>query len=170
MEVVKICNEKYKKSDDLKNVIRYATDPEKTYGLIGGLGVNPFNPQEMIFQMQMIKRSFEKEGYGRRQLRHFIVSFESEWMVSPKLALTIAYDIAKFYAGQYQISFGVHQDTDNVHIHFVQNTVSYLDGRMFSENWAELSKLKNYVQDVLGKYIPQCHKRLRRELFQDDCI
>ena len=168
MEIVKICNEKYMKPSDLKNEIKYATNIKKTDGFIGGLGVTPYNPEEMIYQMNMVKRSFRKNEFGRRQLRHIIVSFEQEWSVSPKLALTIAYDIALFYADRFQIAFGVHQDTENTHIHFVQNTVSHIDGKMFSGAWQELESFKIHVHSVLEKYIPECKNECSLSDFLQD--
>lgn len=169
MEIVKVVDKKYIKPGDLGRVVQYATDPDKCYGLIGGCGVNPFDPKEMAFQMQMIKKSFGKEDFGRRQLRHIIVSLQPEWEVPSKIALAIANDIAAFYSDRYQIIFGIHQDTEHIHIHFVQNTVSYLDGKMFSGAFKELDSFKAYVKEVLGRYIPQC-KCTFDDFLQSDCL
>ena len=144
------------KQIDLSNEIRYVTNYEKTKGFIGGWGVTPYNPEQMIYQMTMVKKCYGREQSGWRQLKHIITSFEKEWNISPNLALTIAYEIAAYYAGTYQICFGIHENTDNIHIHFILNTVSYIDGKMFCGGPFELAAFKQYVNQVFGRFIPEC--------------
>lgn len=160
MEVVRIVNEPYSSIGDLNRVIDYVTNPEETREkedekkrFIGGLGVNPYHSEMMIQQMLAVKKIFHKEE--GRQLRHIIVSFEKEWNVDPQTALYIAYGIAQYYSNRYQICFGVHQSTDNLHIHFVMNTVSFIDGRMYSGAFRELEQFKTHVSEVINRYYPQ---------------
>lgn len=155
MEIIKIVPGNYIFKNSVKNVINYVSSIEKTKGkYIGALGVDAYNPNKMIKQMEVVKCEFEKE-YGYRQLRHIVVSFEGWLQASEEVLYFMAYDIAKFYGEQYQICFGVHVDTDNVHIHFVQNTVSYIDGRLFSGGGMELAKFKQHVWSVVYKYYPE---------------
>lgn len=151
MAITKIVDQKYYRESDVKNLIDYAIDDKKTHGLIGGMGVNPCNPDKMAYQMVAVKRGFEKNK-EHRQIRHIIVSFDQAEQITPPTAYCIAYEIAQFYGDEYQICFGVHQDTDDLHIHFIQNTVNYVTGRLFSNAPWELGKLKNYVNQVVLRY------------------
>lgn len=152
MAIVKIVNEKYYSSTSIKNLINYATDYSKTHGLIGAIGTNPYDIDKMISQMLAVKNAYGK-CEDCRQARHIVVSFEDNGSVDSEIAYAIAYDIARFYAGRYQICFGVHLDTDNIHIHFIQNTVSYVDGKLFSGHWIELNHFKQHVNCVVGRYL-----------------
>ena len=141
MEIVKIVGKKYYCEDSIRNLIGYVTDENKTHKYIGAIGTNADEPEKMIQQMEAVKEGFDKK-HGYRQARHLIVSFENDEKITPDIAYFIAYDIACYYSDRYQICFGVHLDTDNIHIHFIQNTVSYVDGKLFSGGPWELEKFK----------------------------
>ena len=151
MEIVKIVKKKYCHEDSIRNLIEYVTDENKTHNYIGAIGTNAYEPEKMIQQMEAVKEGFDKKS-GYRQARHLIVSFKSEVNITPEIAYYMAYDIARYYSDRYQICFGVHLDTDNIHIHFIQNTVSYVDGKLFSGGPWELGKFKGYVNSVIFGY------------------
>ena len=111
----------------------------------GGFNVDISRADE---QMVLVKECYNKTS--RRMMRHFIVSFEDD--ISPYDAYILGYRIAAYYAGRYQIVFGVHEDTDNPHIHFVFNTVSFVDGHKYSEDICDLTRLKAYVNKVYKTY------------------
>lgn len=150
MELVKMIKGDYKNYDAVEKVIRYTTNPEKTEGYIGACGMDPFDPEHMIVQMHKVKRAFEKEK-GYRQVKHFVVSFPDSG-ITKEQALRMAEEIATFYKSRYQICYAVHSNTENLHIHFVMNTVSYIDGRLYSEGIMELIQLKQHVNQVVTKY------------------
>lgn len=152
MAIVKIVTEKYYQLSDVQRLINYATNESKTYGLFGGVGINPNDPDKMLCQMLTVKKGYKKE-YGNRQLRHIVVSFDKEERITPQTAYYIAYEIAGFYGDEYQVCFGVHQDTDILHIHFVQNTVNYVTGKMYSSGIRELDNLKEYVEQIISRYM-----------------
>lgn len=83
-------------------------------------------------------------------MRHFAVSFEED--ISPYDTYVPGLRIAAYYARRYRIVFGVHEDTDNVHIHFVFNTVSFVDGLKYSERRGDISALGAYVNRVYDEY------------------
>lgn len=168
MAIVKIVNEKYYSSTSIKNLINYATDYSKTHGLIGAIGTNPYDIDKMISQMRAVKNAYGK-CEDCRQARHIVVSFEENESVDPEAAYTIAYDIARFYADRFQICFGVHVNTDNIHIHFIQNTVSYVDGKLFSGSFFELSQFKIFVKQVLTKHL-KVDRRVLMQDFENDMI
>lgn len=73
--------------------------------------------------------------------------------IIPYEANQLAMQICAYYAGRFQIVYSVHEDTDNLHIHFVLNTVSYVDGKKFTESPAELWRFKEYVGKLINRYI-----------------
>lgn len=166
MAVVKIVNKRYYGTTCVANLIDYVTKQNKTYGLIGAIGMNPLEPKKMIRQMVLVKKIYGKRN-GYRQVRHFIVSFSKKEKVTPEMAYFIAYDIAKYYSDCYQICFGVHLDTDHLHIHFVQNTVSYIDGRLYSGAFTDTDHLIGFVSNVLSGYL-KSYVAVRMEEFLND--
>lgn len=167
METVIIVNGNYKNSSCLKNEIHYVTNYEKTHGYFGGRGINPYEPVRMVEQMRLIKKVYDR-ATGYRQLRHIVISFEQNWNVTADKAFVIANEISKYYSERFQVCYGVHLDTDNIHIHFIQNTVSYVDGKMFSGGSMELDFFKRYVRDVIEKYIPESMTKCTMEEFLRD--
>ena len=58
-------------------------------------------------------------------LRHFIISFPTNIAYSNTLWL-FADSIAKFFCNEYQICYACHQNTDNLHFHYMISAVSYI--------------------------------------------
>lgn len=56
----------------------------------------------------------------------------------------IALRISVYYGCSYQIVFGVHTDTEKIHIHFIMNTVSFIDGTMYSGNETDMDYCTRY--------------------------
>lgn len=54
--------------------------------------------------------------------------------------------------------FGVHTNEDNLHIHFVLNTVSYENGLKFSIGFVELQNIKRGIEKIVEEY--HARKRL----------
>lgn len=126
-------------------MLRYITEPNKAInGWCFAFGVYLSSPEFMAQQFKIVRKVFHKET--GRILRHFIVSYSPQDNMEAERAFRIAYNIALYYAGSYQIVLAVHQDTKNVHTHFIMNTVSYIDGRKFSEGPVEFAKFLDYVK------------------------
>ncbi len=149
MCIVKMVNDPYNNESSIFNLIDYALRNKRTGKPVryyGGYNVEFSNAAE---QMVLVKQYFNK--WEKRKMRHFIVSFDE------KIALYDAYilgwQIAAYYGDRYQIVFGVHEDTVNVHIHFVFNTVSFVDGLKYSEAYGDLCRLNDYVKKVFNDRI-----------------
>ena len=109
----------------------------------GGIHVDPPSAAE---QMHMVK-----EVYGQTegtQLRQFVLSFsdwETERIKSLNELKEIAYLICHYYAGSFQIIFGIHNN-GRYHIHFVMNTVSFCDGSRYHHRNADDNALALYIR------------------------
>lgn len=143
MPIFKEVNESYFGPQTLRNVLNYVLRG----GDVGGLAVDPAHAHE---QMLLVKQIWNK--LGGRQIRHFIVSFAPHEFLLPDDARTYAYQIARYYSAHYQIVFGVHHDTKNLHLHFAFNTVSYQDGKMYSGGRGDYYSLINHIQSCMPQW------------------
>ncbi len=158
MAVVKLVNETYRSNnvtyhDSLEAVINYILFDKKSKrprNYFGGIGVDPFCA---AYQFRAIKSYFRKSEESRRQARHFVVSFETESTIDAYTASLIAVEIAKYYSPRYQIIYAVHENTENIHVHFVMNTVGYIDGRMYGDGYGDYYRLCSYVDKIVKKYV-----------------
>ena len=126
MATVKFLNAagKYDDSAARDDVIRYITQKAKTpSGYIGACGVDlPYAVQ----QMQDVAESFKKDNKVR--IRHFVVSFYRNEVIDSYKASMIASMIAGEIGRVYQCVYAVHEDTYHLHLHFVFNPVSFVNG------------------------------------------
>ncbi len=139
---------KYHDNDTIPDIIHYIFDPRKTLGkYIGGLAINLSWAAE---QMTAVADAYGKNRGIR--VRHMVLSFDVSEHVTPEQAMIIAYETALWYANDYQILFAVHIDSDNLHIHFVMNTVSYLNGRKYEGKKWDYYHFQVYLKRILGGY------------------
>jgi len=139
---------KYHDKDAVTDVMQYVCSPYKIPdGLIGGFGVDPYLAIDQFTRTAQI--------YGKTKgihLRHTILSFAPEECVTPAQAKQIAYEIAAFYASRYQIIFVVHTDSENLNVHFVMNTVSYVDGRKYEGKKKDYYDFESHAKAICRNY------------------
>lgn len=143
MSILKIVPDSYINQDALENVIHRYIFP-KSY-LIGGYGVNPLCAAE---QMHLVKKLWCKET--GRQLEHFVLGYsdyESAHIQKAESLLPDAYLVCEYFGREFQIVFGIHRKRDNTwHIHFVANSVSYLNGRKLPKKKMNDIDLANHIE------------------------
>lgn len=108
------------------DAITYITNPSKA-ARTGGAGITSL--ESAAEEMEQTAILFGK-NVGKR-LRHSVLSFTAKENISPEQANIFAAEIIKHYAPEYQIAYAVHSNTDNLHIHFVMNQISYVDGHRY---------------------------------------
>lgn len=151
MPVIKSINKPYRKSNDLKNLVAYAVKPTHCLeGIYGAQGLIKSDALDMWKQMQSEKEHFRKTD--GKQAHHYIVSFSEREMqtIGPLEAQAIGYKACRFFE-DYQVVFGVHTNEDNLHIHFILNSVSYKNGIKLTMNPARLAKFKRYVECIVAQ-------------------
>ena len=121
---------------------------------VGGYGINPSYAYE---QMALVKKSYYKtDGV---QLKHFILSFEGGELLDLDFEdlMKIGFNIGKHFK-EYQMVYGVHLDTKHAHIHFVMNTVSYVDGHKYADGLLPFRQLCGILQSWFPGYpVNLCH-------------
>lgn len=164
MLVFKAVSGDYKTGNDLRNLVNYAAmGKDGTANVCGAQGVLLGEPDGMYRQMEDVKKQFHKER--NRQGMHYVLSFsgEEEKYIGVNEALRIGYAVADFFRG-WQVVFGIHTDTDNLHIHFVVNGTSYETGKAFDMGPAGLQEVKEYIKAVVWNYyVRSLLERERRE-------
>ncbi len=126
----------------LGNVLEYAMDKDKIQGeqKLYESAVNC--DKESAFQdMMQTKKHFGKtdkvQGY------HIIQSFKPD-EVTPEKAHQIGVEFAQKCFGKYEAVVGTHLDKNHIHNHVVVNSVSFIDGRKYRNNF------KDYYGDIRG--------------------
>ncbi len=150
--LIKFVNQSYDKPGALNDLLHYALTDKRTGAMLevaGGINIDPYSAlQEMMY----VKNYFRKTS--GRQPRHIIVSPDTDYYykLQPWDLYHIAIRISQYYSCRYQIVFGVHTDTKNPHIHFIMNTVSYIDGTMYSGGEADMIAFRNFAYSVIMDY------------------
>lgn len=146
---------KYKDRYAITDVVGYVLNPDKTDGYIGGWAVEPFQAAQ---EMELLASLYHKTSGTR--LRHWVISFsEDDLQYAVKklrrtemdTLMSLGYLFSQYYSHEHQVVFGVHQDTENYHIHFVMNTVSYTDGHKYTGTKQEYYDYIEYAKEVASR-------------------
>ena len=144
----KKCSDGYN-SGYLYKALNYLYDKEKALH-IGGFGVDPYDLNSTYEQMNYVKNYYHKTQ--ENPIMHFIVSFGDEVRTYEK-AKAYAVLIGAFFKCRYQLLWAVHKKKRGeslFHIHFIMNSVSFVDGKLYDSSKANLGKLCEYVERVTG--------------------
>lgn len=156
----------------LKDVLDYADNPDKTtaqkyldrnlYATLTYAGndektdqqiyVDAINcPKQRAYQAMMaVKRRFGK--LGGNVAYHGYQSFQTG-EVTPEEALAIGRETAyRMWGDKFQVLVTVHLNTDNLHCHFVVNSVSFKDGSKFGNHQKDHIQLREISDQVCREY------------------
>lgn len=131
----------YGRPQDIKQLLRYIAKLEATE-------YPPHSCQHLVGAMPDIILSGQPGAWRRaaslfyhqlelfpnrcRLLQHRVISFGEEELSNPVMAFELAKEVASFYFERGYISFfGVHLDTDNLHIHIAVSTANWRNGNHF---------------------------------------
>lgn len=143
MSVLKIVDGRNSELSQLTEIIKYVKNPEKnSHGLLAGIGVRINAAAEDMKTVKVLKNKITG-----RQYIHFLLSFDQG--VDAVTAHRIGKRVLMYQAHNYfQILMAVHDNTANVHCHFVLNTVGK-GTRKFSQSRAEMLKFRDYINRIL---------------------
>lgn len=145
MAVTKI----WKVKDRLDNTIEYAVNGEKTEKKLYVSGINCM-PDTAIHEMRNTKKQFFKAT--GIQCFHGVQSFV-KGEVTPEQAHEIGIKLAEeLWGDKFQVVVSTHLNTDNLHNHFVLNSVSFLDGKRFCNTKKDYATMRNAADKLCGKY------------------
>lgn len=151
MAIFEVKKEKSKDIIQLLCKLNYITDWCSTrQDLIYGSAVSSLDTYE---EMVAVKNVFDKTE--RSAYRHYVLSIEENERIDllrfKNLGIEVCEIISNFY-GNYQVLMAVHINTDNLHLHYVANTIDYLTGERLDLNRGRLEELKREISKNLHKY------------------
>lgn len=142
--------------EDLWAALRYVENDQKTDQTMYVSGINC--PKQRAYQCMMAtKRRYGK--LGGNVAYHGYQSFASE-EVTPAEAHKIGVETARrMWGDNYEVVVTTHLNTDNIHNHFVINSVSFKTGRKFENHirdHVELRQISDAVCKEHGKSVIPC--------------
>lgn len=137
----------------IKNVTEYiiADKTRPGYILPWTYSFNIFNLTQAAEEFMAIKQYYN--DFGGKLLRHFVISFDKKDYFTVADAMILAFKICGFFSSRFQVMYAVHQNTKHIHIHFVVNTTSFVDGKRLSDSYEDRAQFKKYVR--------KCYNRVR---------
>ena len=148
--VIKMHDQYYQKDSDIKKLIRYIageTEKKEKTRYCNGRGL-PCNCKKASKAIIEVQKGYRKDS--QRRIYHLFVSFP-DYVTDANYVKLVAESIADMLYEKHQIYYGVHEDTDNLHIHFAINAVSYVDGRKWHQSKKEFEKMKKEIQKIEKK-------------------
>jgi hypothetical protein len=143
----------YRTAQDIINTVSYVINPEDTFGMVGTIGISLEN---YLNEMLLLK-----EAYGQtvdRHLVHVVVSSQEFRFLEYDQLMHMAFQIGMFYGMEYQVIFGVHpyrkgsHDLKDGHIHYIINSVNYMNGKYLSPNEYKPRLFKRYAMKLYREY------------------
>ncbi len=143
---------------DLYAAIRYAENDAKTDRTMFVSGIN-CSKHNAYHEMMAVKQRFGERGTNIAY--HGYQSFK-EGEVTAEEAHQIGLETARqMWGSRYQVVVTTHLNTDNLHNHFVVNSVSFVDGRKFRNSIGdrlELRKISDAICAERGKSVIQSRR------------
>ena len=129
--------------------LHYAADKQKTDDCVYVTALNC--PKQKSYESMMTtKRRYGK--MGGNVAYHGFQSFR-EGEVTAEQALAIGRETAKrMWGDKYEVLIAVHQNTDNLHCHFVINSVSFKTGEKFKNKIADHIRFREISDTVCQEY------------------
>lgn len=137
--------EKTTDTSGLENAISYAANPEKTDRTMYVSAINC--PKQRAYDhMMATKQRFGKLGGNMGY--HGYQSFPTG-EVTPEEAHSIGMETARrMWGDEYEIVVTTHLNTDNLHNHFIVNSVSFKTGRKFENHISDHHRLRDISDAV----------------------
>ena len=136
--------------DYFNHAVNYVIHGHTDFGNAGSPNVNL---ECAVEQMHYVKKYFDKRGGN--PIFHFIVVYNTKTAYDIGRAKSITRHIADYFADRYQIVWGVHEKrmskryggvSSMYHAHFVMNSVSYIDGKMFRGDYSEIYAFLEHIK------------------------
>ena len=145
MAVTKI----WKVKDRLDSTIHYAVNGEKTEEKLYVSGINCMPDTSYQEMINVKKQFFKTDGI---QCFHAVQSFV-KGEVTPKQAHEIGVQLAEeIWGDKFQVVITTHLNTDNIHNHFVINSISFIDGKRFCNTKKDYAIMRNTSDKLCEEY------------------
>lgn len=140
--------EKTERASSVQNVLDYTQNGQKTEQQLFVTGFH-CTPQTAYRTMQNTRSYWNKEGKGHVLGYHVIQSFAPR-EVTPEQAHRIGCAFVERLLPQYEATVSTHLDREHLHNHIVFNAVSFVDGKMYRDDF------KGYFTGIRGQSDALC--------------
>ena len=142
----------YPDDNDIFNVMHYACsekdkDVRVCFWDTRGLPKNITKAVALLVRTQEFMR---KDG-GRR-INHTIISFPDS-VTDEKLVYAVADRLADHLGHEYPLIYGIHEDTNHLHIHFAMNTISRQTGKKWHASKKEFDSWCKDIADLTNEIL-----------------
>lgn len=156
---------KTKRSQSLSSMKRRIEYIYNKSTLIDSALVNIDSVEVIYNEFIQTKKEFNK--LDGNNFFHYVISFSDEDKIDEKDVMEIVYKFLedKKFDG-FQIFYGTHQDTDNLHCHILINSVNCINGKkwhMGNNEWIPFQLKLNKIAKPYGCKIPEKIARLMEE-------
>lgn len=151
MALVRVAKSAYSDDYAIHDVINYAANPCKSrLSEIVCYNAAFWNIDSVIQQFYNCQYAYGKAS-GKR-IYHFIISFSKNDIYDHNLVIEISKYVCINYFNEYQCIACLHTNTDNLHIHFVFNSVNLINGKKFSEHLSFFYKMQKDINEYIKNY------------------
>ena len=116
-----------------------------------GFGVNMSLVKTICDDMEMVRAVYHKTD--GRQIRHFGVYLNEKEMEQIDDFNALAIDIDEYYSDRFQIVHAAHWKKGKIHFHMCMNSVSYVDGKKYTDKDGDLKRFKSYVNECVQRHM-----------------
>lgn len=135
--------------DDLLATLSYAKDEKKTNQTMYVSGIN-CSKHTAYHDMLRVKKRYRKSGGNIAY--HGYQSF-AEGEITPAEAHEIGVETARRVWGErFQVIVTTHLNTENIHNHFVVNSVAFKDGKKFRNQIGDRHELRKISDEICKKH------------------
>ena len=149
MATVTYIREKKQHLSAMRGVMRYCMNPVKTWDeqsrqyLVSGINCNGSNA---ILEFETTKAAHGK--LNGTNFYQYVQSFSDKENITPVQAHEVAKEFAAHAWPDSEVLVTTHCDTDNVHTHFVINSVSFETGLKLRQNPNTLNELRQLSDQI----------------------
>lgn len=128
---------------NLVDMCEYVLNPTKTSpDLVLGLGINARHALEEMMFAEFVW----EDGENQPSYQHVILSFDRNVKTSLPLDTIkeIAWQIGKLFYTEHQVLAAIHQNTPNIHCHYIICSINLFSGNQYRQQ----RSLYSYKQDI----------------------
>ena len=134
--------------EDLSHLLDYTQNRDKTEHQLYVTGFN-CDPANACDTMNATRKRWGKDGEGHVLAYHVIQSFKPG-EVTPEQAHNIGCEFARRYlAERYEVTVSTHLDKSHLHNHIVFNSVAFVDGKMYRNQFRDYYQGIRQISDDL---------------------
>lgn len=147
MAITKVVPQDYTTEESLRGLLSYVLTSEKCIsGLCNWFSLYKGTPEYYCDQFLGVQKTYNKtEG---NKLFHLVISIWKYSCLTAEDVYSLGYNIYCHLPQDHQIVYAVHEDTYNLHLHFLINSISYYSGKRLIVDRDFIYNIKLFADDT----------------------